>query len=165
MDEIRTQTSMEARRRLAVQRVNDGWTQAAVADFLGVHPVTVNKWVRRHRAQGEEGLARKPHPGRTPFLTDEQQQQVLRWLLDKPTAHGFSTDLWTARRVAELIRRKFGVVYHPHYLREWMSRRNLSPQKPARRARERDLVEVGRWLADEWPALQKKGAKSTRTSC
>lgn len=165
MNDIRSSTEKEGRRRLAVQKVNEGWSQAAVADFLGVHPVTVNKWVRAYRAQGDDGLAAHRHPGRTPFLNPEQQAQVLRWLAEKPTAHGFTTDLWTARRVAHLIRERFGVEYHPHYLREWMSRRKLSPQKPKKRAQERDLHEVGRWLADEWPAIQKRGSMNTPTSC
>lgn len=164
MDDTRTQAGKEARRRLAVEKVNAGWSQKDVADFLGVHPVTVNKWVRAHRAAGDEALARKPHPGRKPFLTPDQEQAVLGWLRDKPTAHGFLTDLWTARRVAHLIRERFAVEYHPSYLREWMTRRTFTPQKPARRAQERDLLEVGRWLADEWPAIQKKGPTSTPTS-
>jgi transposase len=164
MDDTRTQAGKEARRRLAVQKVNDGWSQKDVADFLGVHPVTVNKWVRTHRAHGDEGLARAPHPGRTPFLTPDQEQTVLGWLRDKPTAHGFHTDLWTARRVAELIRRTFAVEYHPNYLREWMAKRKFSPQKPTKRAKERDLVEVGRWLAEDWPAIQKRGPTNAPTS-
>lgn len=150
---------------MGVQKVNDGWTQADVADFLGVHPVTVNKWVRAYRADGDEGLAGKPHPGRPRFLSDAQEKQVLGWLTEKPTQHGFNTDLWTAGRVAHLIREKFGVEYHPNYLREWLSKRNLTPQKPAKRAKERDLKAVGRWLADEWPAIQKKGPMNRPTSC
>src|SRR5438552_2824454 len=90
----------EARRRLAVRRVNQGWTQRAVAEFLGVHPVTVSAWVRAHRAAGDDGLLAKPHPGRKPFLTEGQQAQVLGWLAGRPTEFGFPTDLWTARRVA-----------------------------------------------------------------
>jgi transposase len=152
---------MEARRRLAVQKVDDGWGQADVADFLGVHPVTVNKWVRAHRAGG---LAGKPHPGRRPFLTAEQERQVLGWLGEKPTAHGFRTDLWTARRVADLIRARFGVAYHPNYLRAWLARRGYSPQKPARRARERDPAAVERWRAEDWPRIQKKRRPTAPTS-
>lgn len=155
---------MEARRRLAVQKVNDGWSQKDVADFLGVHAVTVNKWVRAYRADGDDGLAGKPHPGRTPFLTPAQEKTVLVWLTEKPTRHGFHTDLWTAGRVAHLIRETFGVEYHPNYLREWMSKRGLSPQKPAKRALEQDLQEVSRWLMDEWAAIQKKGSMTTPTS-
>ena len=165
MDETRTAMSMEARRRLAVQKVNEGWSQSDVAAFLGVHPVTVNKWVRAYRAAGDEGLASRPHPGRPAFLSPAQEKKVLGWLLEKPTKHGFQTDLWTASRVAHLIREKLGVEFHPNYLREWLSKRNLTPQKPAKRAKERDLMEVGRWLADEWPAIQKKGPRNTPTSC
>jgi len=164
MDETRTSADREARRRLGVQKVNDGWSQKDVADFLGVHPVTVNKWVRAYRADGGDGLAAKPHPGRKPFLSPGRERQVLGWLADKPTAHGFPTDLWTARRVAHLIRDRLGVEFHPGYLREWMSKRDLSPQEPARRAKERDLAAFGRWLADEWPAIQKRGRTGTPTS-
>ena len=88
----------------------------------------------------------------------------MTWLTEKPTRHGFSTDLWTARRVAHRIREEFGVEYHPNYLREWMSKRNLTPQKPMKRAKERDLEAIGRWLAEEWPAIQKKAATTKPTS-
>ena len=165
MDETQSATGMEARRRRAVQRVIDGWSQADVAAFLGVHPVTVNKWVRAYRAAGDDGLARKPHPGRPAYLSVAEEKKVLGWLTEKPTKHGFNTDLWTANRVARLIREKLGVEFHPNYLREWLSKRGLTPQKPAKRAQERDLHVVGRWLAEEWPSIQKKGSKNTPTSC
>lgn len=154
---------MEARRRLAVQRVNEGWKRADVATFLGVHPETVAEWVRAHEAGGDAALAAKPHPGRTPFLTAAQEEQVLGWLADKPTAHGFRTDLWTARRVAELIRRRFGVAFHPHYLREWLTKRNYTPQKPTRRARQRNDEAIDRWVKTDWPRIKKRPAGGRRT--
>lgn len=163
-DFIRSAAAKEARRRLAVDKVEAGWTQTAVADFLGVHPGTVYKWLRAHRAQGEAGLRARPHPGRAPFLTPDQQARVLGWLAEKPTEHGFRTDLWTARRVAELIHRHFGVTYHPGYLREWLSRRGYSPQQPARRARQRQPEAIARWRAEDWPRLQKKRRRRRRTS-
>jgi transposase len=159
-----TAAELEARRRLAVQRVGEGWTHKDVAAFLGVHPVTVKKWVARHRDAGDDGLKAKPTPGRPRFLTDEQEQKVLGWLGESPTKHGFDTDLWTARRVAELIRKKFGVRFHPNYLREWLSKRNFTPQKPARRARQRDQAAIDRWVAQDWPRIQKSRLKSTPTS-
>ena len=156
--------ALEAIRRLAVQNVLDGQTQAAVAKVFGVHPVTVAKWTARRRAEGEAGLAAKPVPGRPRLLTAQQDLQVRTWLAQKPTAHGFPTDLWTARRVAELIRREFGVVFHPNYLREWLTRRGYSPQRPARRARQRNEEAVVGWVANDWPRLQKKRATRTPTS-
>jgi transposase len=159
-----TATELETRRITAVRRVNEGWAQKDVAAFLGVHPVTVAKWVARHRAEGNDGLAAKPTPGRPRFLTDDQERQVLGWLSESPTKHGFTTDLWTARRVAELIHKKFGVRFHPNYLREWLTKRNFTPQKPARRARQRDQAAIDRWVAEDWPRIQKRRRRNTPTS-
>jgi transposase len=159
-----TAAELEARRRLAVRRVHDGWTQKDVADFLGVHPVTVAKWVARHRADGDDGLRAKPTPGRPRFLTPGQEARVLGWLTDPPTRHGFRTDLWTARRVAHLIERRLGVRFHPHYLREWLRQRNYTPQKPARRARQRNQPAIDQWRAEDWPRIQKRPPGSRPTS-
>ena len=156
--------ALEAVRRRAVQLVSDGQTQADVAFALGVHPVTVAKWMARHRAEGAAGLAAKPTPGRPRYLTPDQDQQVRRWLAQKPTAHGFPTDLWTARRVAELIRRRFGIAFHPHYLRAWLTQRGYSPQRPVRRPRQRNEPAILHWVANDWPRIQKKRATPTLTS-
>jgi transposase len=163
MDVTLTRAEQEVRRRLAVRKVLDGRSPADVAQFLDVHVETVRKWVRVYRVSGDDGLASTPHPGRAPFLTRDQQTQVLRWLTDKPTAHGFSTDLWTARRVAELIRKKFGVEFNPNYLREWLTQRRYSPQKPAKRAGEQKPHEIKRWRAKDWSEIQKRGAKNAST--
>jgi transposase len=159
-----TASELEARRRLAVEKLRDGWTQVAVAEFLSVHPVTVAKWMARHRLEGDVGLAAKPTPGRPRFLTPDQEDQVLAWLAQKPTAHGFRTDLWTARRVADLIRRRFGVPYHPDYLRAWLRQRGYSPQKPRRRAKQKKQPVIDQWVADDWPRIQKKRPTRTPTS-
>jgi transposase len=163
MDATRTRGEQEARRRLAVRRVGEGWSPADTAAFLGVHAETVRRWARAHKAAGDGGLAGKPHPGRRPFLTPEQQDEALGWLARRPTEFGFRTDLWTAARVARLIRERFGVAYHPNYLREWLARRGHTPQKPARRAKQRDPAAIGRWLADEYPAVQKKSRTAAPT--
>lgn len=159
-----TAAELEARRIAAVRRVGEGWAQKDVAAFLGVHPVTVAKWVARHRTDTEDGLKAKPTPGRPRFLTNTQERKVLGWLAESPTKHGFATDLWTARRVAELIFRKFGVRFHPNYLREWLTKRNCTPQKPARRARQRDQAAIDRWVAEDWPRIQKRRGRTTPTS-
>jgi transposase len=159
-----TAPELEARRRLAVQKVTAGWSQRDVADFLGVHPVTVNKWVRAYRAAGDDGLTARPTPGRPRFLTPGQEARVLGWLADPPTAHGFRTDLWTARRVAELIHRRLGVRFHPHYLRAWLRGRGYTPQKPARRARQRDPAAIDRWVKEEWPRIKKRPGGGRPTS-
>jgi transposase len=158
-----TATELESRRLAAIHRVNEGWSQKDVAAFLGVHAVTVAKWAARHRAGEDAGLKAKPTPGRPPFLTTAQESKVLGWLAKAPTKYGFDTDLWTARRVAELILRKLEVRFHPNYLREWLAKRNYTPQRPARRARQRNPAGIDRWIAEDWPRIQKRRGTSTRT--
>ncbi len=160
-----TAAEKEARRKLAIRKVLDGRTQADVADFLGVHPVTVAKWMKAYRAGGEAAVAAKPVPGRPRFLTAGQEAEVRSWLLKKPTDFGFRTDLWTAARVAQLIRDRLGVAFHPNYLREWLSKRGYSPQKPARRPRQRDPQVIDAWLGQAYPAIQKKSRRRKPTSC
>jgi transposase len=66
--------------------------------------------------------------------------------------------------VAELIRTRLQVEFHPHYLREWLKKRNYTPQKPARRARQQNPAEIDRWVKDDWPRVQKKSRRTTPTS-
>ena len=83
---------LEHRRRLAVQRVLEGYSTQEVADFLGGDPSSVRRWVAVFRRHGDQGLAASPVPGRPPKLTPTQEKIVRRWLADSPTDHGFSTE-------------------------------------------------------------------------
>lgn len=155
---------LEALRRRAVALVIQGKTQAAVAQVLNVHPVTVAKWMARHRADGDAGLAAKPTPGRPRFLDADQERQVKLWLTQKPTAHGFRTDLWSARRLVDLIRRRFDVGFHPASLRRWLRERDYTPQRPAKKARQRDDDAIAGWVKNDWPRIQKKRPRPVPTS-
>ena len=150
-----TSIELERRRRLAVRRVRAGYTQQEVAQFLEVHPNSVQRWMRAYRQGGMRGLKAKPTPGRPPTLSPSQEQTVLRWFRKSPREFGFPTELWTGARVAELIRRKFRKTLHPHYVIEWLAQRRITSQKPERQARERNAREVRRWLREDWPRIKK----------
>lgn len=156
---------MEYRRQLAIQRIAEGYSIEEVADFLDVAPSSVRRWVATFRQQGLEGLAARPVPGRPPKLTFTQEKIVRRWLADNPTDHGFATELWTAPRLALLIDQEFGVRLHPDYLTTWLRQRGFTPQKPRRRARQRDDEAIARWLAKDWPRIKKRRGGGARTCC
>ena len=157
---------LEARRQLAVSRVNAGLPQKQVAAVLGVHPVTVCGWVKAARlAGGMEGLRAKPTPGRPRKLSARQEKTVLGWVTKPPTRFGFATDLWTSRRLAALIEERWGILFNANYLVEWLSVRQYSPQKPAQPTKERDEAAIARWQEEDWPRLQKKPEKKERTLC
>jgi transposase len=155
----------ERRRCLAVQRVLEGYSAEEVADVLGVDPRSVRRWVAAFHHLGPAALAARPAPGRPPKLTPAQERVVRRWLADRPTEHGFATELWTAPRLAQLIEQEWGTPFHPDYLTRWLRRHGFTPQKPRRRPRERDAVAIARWLAQDWPRIKKRPAGGARRSC
>ncbi len=123
-----------------------------VANVLGVHPKTVDRWVRAARQPG--GLDAKPQPGPTPGLTDADLRRLGELLAKGAKAHGWHNELWTAARVARLVEREFHISYHPEHVREILKRRlGWTSQKPRRKARERDDKEVARWVGDEFPRI------------
>ena len=132
--------------------------------MVGVHAVTVAKWMRAYRAGGDDALAAKPTPGRPRVLTDAQEAEVRAWLHKKATDFGFRTDLGTAARVAQLIRDKLGVTFHPSDLREWLSKRVLASEADPP-GQPRDPVAIDSWLGQGYPAIQKKSPPGRRTSC
>lgn len=154
----------EARRRLAVARVNQGWTQKDAAAFLGVSTRAVGKWMAAYRASGDDGLKGKPHPGAKPKLSARQERSVLAWLAKSPKAFGYKTELWTTRRLAEVIETRYGVRFNSNYLAAWLTRRDHSPQKPETKAVERDNPEIARWAAEDWPRIKKKRGTRAPTS-
>ena len=155
---------LEYRRYLAVQRVEEGYSIAEVADFLGVDPRSVRRWVAAFRRHGAAGLAAHPVPGRPPKLTPAQEKIVGRWLTDDPTKHGYATALWTGPRLAALIEQEFGIRFHPDYLAAWLRRRGYTPQRPRRVHRERDDEAIAAWLAGDWPRIKKRRAGGAPTS-
>ena len=157
-------SELEARRRLAVARVNEGWMQKDVAAFLGVSTRAVGKWMAAYREHGDDGLSSRPRTGAKPKLSRRREAAVLSWLAGSPKAFGYKTDLWTTRRLAEVIEKKYGVRFNSNYLAEWLTGRGYSPQKPETKAVERDSPAIARWVAEDWPRIKKRPGTSGPTS-
>jgi len=153
-----TAAELERRRCRAVEAVSQGESPEAVARVFGVNRSSMYRWL--HAAQQPDGLAAKPHLGPAPRLSSDQHAQLLNLLLKGAKAHGWGTELWTCARVAELVRRHFGVVFHhDHVGRLLRSRLNWTPQKPRRKARERDEVDISYWQNVKFPALAKEARR------
>lgn len=148
----------EGRRLRAWELHEAGWSQAAIAEALGVTEGAVSQWMRRAReGGGPEALRKRTAPGAAPRLSEAQQARVLTWLREGAEAHGFRGELWTRKRVAALIARKLGVRYHPGHVSKLLAQWGWSPQLPERRARQRDEDAIRQWLTERWPAIKKDG--------
>ena len=97
--------------------MDQGDSPTVIASILGVHRPSLYRWRQDARSR-PDGLAAKPHPGPTPRLSDAQLAELEGLLLQGATAHGWANELWTAPRVAAVIRRHFGISYHPEHVRK-----------------------------------------------
>jgi transposase len=129
---------------------------AEVALAVGVARQTVYTWKRLLDEGGIDALRAVPERGR-PAQLDEQQLAALRaTLLQSPTSHGFGTELWTLKRVGAVIERLHGVRFGQTQIWRILGSLGFSPQKPEKRAIERNDEAVRSWKRSTWPALKKK---------
>lgn len=147
--------ALEDIRRMAVRRVREGERPSAVIASYGLCRTTIYKWLRAERRGGADALKAHKAPGRPPVLTEKQQMKVVEWLCGKdPRQYCFDFGLWTRQIVAELIERKFkkklSVASVGRLLHAW----GITPQKPLRRAYERDPEAIERWTQHEYPAIR-----------
>ena len=151
-----TPAQLEERRMAAARLLWAGrLSQAEIARRMGVSRATVTRWKKLLEQEGIRGLRARPHPGRPSKLSEEQWQHLLQILQRGAIAAGFPTERWTLQRIAEVIRREFGVRYHPRSLGRCLRARGWSPQRPIPRARERDEALVEAWLKRDWPRIKK----------
>jgi transposase len=119
----------EGRPLRAFELKERGWKQTQIADALGVTEGAVSQWMKRAREEGVEGLRHKPPPGAAPRLSEEQRAKVPELLERGAPAYGFRGEVWTCARVAEVIRREFGVSYHPAHVSRLVRKLGLSLQR------------------------------------
>ncbi len=148
--------TLEALRRMAVERVREGEAASAVMASYGFCRTTIYKWLRRAKGRGH-GLAAlrgRRGTGRPRKVTAGQARQVLGWINGKdPRQHGFAVGLWTRRVVAELIADKLGIRLSLAAVGGLLGRLGVTPQKPLRRAYERDPAAIARWRGEVYPRL------------
>jgi len=144
----------EYRRFRALALHERGRSGAEIAEVLGVTTAAVSQWLVAARERGPEALRSKKAPGATPKLTAEQFDMLPKLLERSPAAYGFTGEAWTCPRVVELVRREFGVTYHPAHMSRILKRLGFTPQKPVRRASQRDEPAIEAWREQRWPELK-----------
>jgi transposase len=152
---VRRTEELRRRRIRAGHLFEAGASQASVAQRLDVSRVSAMRWYKAWKAKGHKGLKPKGPLGRPNRLTRGQRKQVETALLKGPSAHGYSTDLWTLPRVAAVIEHTVGVRYHPGHVWRVLRQLGWSLQRPAKRARERNEDAIQGWQKERWPRLKK----------
>jgi transposase len=154
-----TAEQLEKRRHQAITLLQTDTPYRQVARRVEASLSSVVRWEQAYRRDKRNGLRARPIPGRPCRLSVRQQKQLKAVLLRGAGAAGYTTELWTLRRIGEVIRKRFAVRYSP--VGVWaLLRHSLgwSWQKPERRALQRDEAAIATWKRDEWPRLKKRRA-------
>jgi transposase len=140
-----------------------GFTEADVADILGVCRETVCRWWSAY-AGGGLGAIPQPRSGRPPGsgrTLDDEQTQHLQGLIDAhaPDELGIAAPLWARRAVRELIRREYGLRMPLRTVGEYLRRWGYTPKRPSRKGRKQEPEEVREWLEKTYPAIAARAAR------
>lgn len=151
----------ERLRVMGVRRVREGERPSSVIRSFGLCRTTIYKWLGAARRGGEKALRARKHPGRKPKLSARQKLQVRRWINGRdPRQYGFDFGLWSRKIVAELVREKFQIRLGVTAVGRLLSELDITPQKPLRRAYERDPVAIERWTRQEFPKLRARAKRA-----
>jgi transposase len=142
-------------RQMAVQRVQEGELPSAVISSYGLCRTSIYRWLRAAKKRGPDALRARKHPGPPCKLTAREKMRVRRWICGKdPRQYGFDFGLWSRKVVAALIKEKFHKELGLTAVGRLLAHLEITPQKPLRRAYERDPVAIAKWQAEEYPKLK-----------
>src|SRR5260370_14859839 len=142
-------------RRWAVRRVKAGESPSSVMKSYGLCRTTVYRWLRAVKRGGEKALRARQHPGPKTKLTPAQKLKVRQWISGKdPRQYGFDFGLWTRQIVAALIAQRVGGKLGVTAVGRLLAELDITPQKPLRRAYERDPAAIAHWTTTGVPRLR-----------
>src|SRR6266542_2329837 len=154
--------TLEEIRRMAVQRVWEGEKPSVVIASYGFSRQIIYKWLREAKGKGRglRALRSRKATGRPRTLTAKQEQQLFRWINGKdPRQHGFDFGLWTRLVVRRLIADKFGANLGVTAVGKLLAKLGLTPQKPLKRAYERDPAAIEAWKNETYPSIARRAKK------
>jgi len=151
--------TLEEIRRMAVQRVWEGERPSTVIASYGMSRQVIYKWLRqaKGRGRGLRALRSRKGTGRPRRLSRKQELQVFRWINGKdPRQYGFDFGLWTRMVVRKLIADKLEVDLGITAIGKLLGKLGLTPQKPLKRAYERDPAAIDAWKHHTHPGKRAK---------
>ena len=121
-------------RKRAIRAVKKGNTKTSVAECLGVSRNIITKWCKKEKDGGYkalEGDKRGLPKGTKGKLKISQKKELIKTIKEKlPDEIGLSTQLWTMKAVAKLIKKVYKVNYVLPTISKLLNKNNLTPQKP-----------------------------------
>jgi transposase len=149
--------ALEVLRERAVAMHETGNTQLAIAAALGVHKNTIYRWLKGWRVAGAGALKAKKRGRRheAKRLLDAEQAAAVQQLMIEhcPDQLDLPWALWSREAVRDLAQARFGVQLALRTVSDYLRRWSFTPQRPIKRALERQDAAIQAWLAEHYPKI------------
>lgn len=127
----RDRKRLEERRLKAAKLFEGGETnKSEIARKCGVSHEAARLWYLTWEKKGSEGLRSKGKPGPDPRLTEVKKEKVKQALLKGPQSFGWTTNVWTLKRITQVIKKVARVKFNPNYVWYLLRTMGWSCQKP-----------------------------------
>jgi len=158
---VSTEVQQE-KRDIAIKLRQKGVSNLEVAKIVGVHHCTVSQWYSKYKK--DKSLLKIQKRGRQKGdgkrLNDEQEQKIIRLLIDKnPRQLQFKFALWTRESVKELIKQEIGIELPISTVGDYLAKWKFTSKKPIKRAYERKDEKTKAWLEQEYPQIKNEAQK------
>jgi len=151
------------RRKQAITLFKKGMTRREIGEVVGVRRDVVGQWISKWEVGGIQALkvgtlkvgkAGKPK-GSGLTLDLAQQKSIQKSLIEKtPDQLKMNFALWTRHAVQQFIKQDFGIEIPIRTVGDYLKRWGFTPQKPIKRAYERNEPKIRAWLEEEYPAIE-----------
>lgn len=133
-----------------------------VAKTIGMHRVTIYRWLKTYDEKGEKGLDSSKAQGPEAKLTTSQKKRLYKYLTKNPLQLKFEFALWTIDLIQQLIVMKFNVSYSKVHVGRLLKEIGFSWQRPIERAYQQNPEQVDLWLKKQYPGIKKEAKKENR---
>jgi len=107
-------TSREQRfcyRALCVLLIAEGHRPNQVAEWLGEHTRTLERWRRRFLDNGLDGLIDETSPGRPPKLSTDEWKRLQTELAQPPATYGLDGKKWQGKLLQDHLTSRYGIDF------------------------------------------------------
>lgn len=147
-------------RNQAIKLRKEGLKYKEISKITGIHDTTICTWWKSYEREGRKAIKIKPRGralGSKRTLTPDQEKEIKATIRDKsPDQLKFPFALWNRRAILDLIKSLYSIKMPIRTVGEYLKRWGYTPQKPLKKAYKQNPKAVGKWLDEEYPAIQEK---------
>jgi transposase len=98
-------------RALCVLLIAEGHRPNQVAEWLGEHTRTLERWRKRFVDNGLDGLIDETSPGRPPKLSTEEWKRLQLELAKPPSTYDLDGNKWQGKLLQAHLSRRYGIDF------------------------------------------------------